>query len=397
MSLSGAMRTAVSGMNAQANRLSAIADNIANANTTGYKKVDTQFSSMIMPTTNGTYNSGSVGTTNRYSIDTQGSFSYTTSSTDLAINGDGFFVVSGPDGAEYLTRAGNFEVQSDGTLQNAAGYTLMGYPYSSQDDPTIVINGFDGLSAIDLSSGGMTAVGSAAGVLQANLPAGAAVGDVSKTSLVAFDAQGNSRLLDVEYVKTGDNAWTVAMSYEGETVLAPVALSFGADGQLIAPDSLTTLPLTLDGTELASLDIDIAGSSQLGSAFEVVTGKIDGSAASDVEGYDVSADGVVSLRYANGTVEPKFRIAMANVQSPNNLTPLPGNIYAQSNDSGVVVIGYAGSSGFGEIMDSALEDSNVDLATELTNMIQAQRNYTANSKVFQTGSELLETLVNLKR
>lgn len=396
MSLSGAMRTAVSGMNAQANRLSAIADNIANANTAGYKKVDTQFSSMIMPTTNGTYNSGSVGTTMRYSIDSQGSFSYTKSSTDLAINGEGFFVVSGPDGAEYLTRAGNFEVQSDGSLENAAGYTLMGYPYSSGDDPTIVINGFDGLTAINVSSGGMTAIGSAAGTLKANLPAGAAIGEISKTSLVAFDAQGNSRLIDVEYTKTGDNAWTVSMSYEGETVLDPVALSFGTDGQLLAPESLTTLSLDLGGTQLASLDIDISGSSQLGSAFEVVTGKIDGSAASDVSGYEISADGVLSLLYANGKVEPKFRIAMANVESPNNLTPLPGNVYATSNDSGVVVIGFAGSGGLGEIMDSTLEASNVDLATELTNMVQAQRIYTANSKVFQTGSELLETLVNLK-
>ncbi|MEB2843259.1 flagellar hook-basal body complex protein [Rhizobiales bacterium RZME27] len=397
MSLSGAMRTAVSGMNAQANRLGAIADNIANANTAGYKKVDTQFSSMIMPATNGTYNSGSVGTTTRYSIDSQGAFSYTKSSSDLAIDGEGFFVVSGPDGSEYLTRAGNFEVQSDGTLENAAGYTLMGYPYSSQNDPTIVINGFDGLTAINVSSGGMTAIGSSAGTLQANLPAGAAVGDVSKTSLVAFDSQGNARLLDVEYTKTGDNAWTVAMSYEGETVLDPVALTFDTDGELISPDSLTTLPLDLAGTELASLDIDISGSSQLGAAFEVMTGKIDGSAASDVSGYEISADGVLSLIYANGKVEPKFRIAMANVQSPNNLTPLPGNVYAASNDSGVVVIGYAGGGSFGEIMDSALEDSNVDLAEELTNMIQAQRIYTANSKVFQTGSELLETLVNLKR
>ncbi|MGI2031777.1 flagellar hook protein FlgE [Rhizobium panacihumi] len=397
MSLFGSMRTAVSGMNAQANRLSAVAENIANAGTVGYKKVDTQFSSMIMPGTGGNYNSGGVSTTVRHAVDSQGAFSYTTSPTDLAIDGDGFFVVSGADGVEYLTRAGNFEVQSDGTLKNAAGYTLMGYPYSSDEDPTIVINGFDGLAPVNVSSGGLTAIGSTAGTLKTNLPAGAAVGDVSKTSLVAFDAQGNSRLLDIEYTKTGDNAWTIGISCEGETLLSPVALSFDAQGQLIGPETLTTLPLLRDGTELASLSIDIAGSSQLGKPFEVITGKIDGSAASNVESYEVSSDGVVSLRYANGKVEPKFRIAMANVESPNNLTPLPGNIYAQSNASGVVVIGYAGSNGFGQIADRTLESSNVDIADELTNMIQAQRIYTANSKVFQTSSELIDTLVNLAR
>jgi len=94
---------------------------------------------------------------------------------------------------------------------------------------------------------------------------------------------------------------------------------------------------------------------------------------------------------------PAYRIAMASVQSPNNLTPREGNVYSQSNDSGVIVMGYAGNSGYGSILSKALEDSNVDIAGELTSMIESQRNYTANSKVFQTGSELLETLVNLKR
>lgn len=102
MSLYGTMRTGVSGMNAQANRLSTVADNIANANTTGYKKASTQFSSLILPTTGGAYNSGGVTTDGRYSISSQGTFTYTTSSTDLAINGNGFFIVQGSDGVDYL-------------------------------------------------------------------------------------------------------------------------------------------------------------------------------------------------------------------------------------------------------------------------------------------------------
>ena len=154
---------------------------------------------------------------------------------------------------------------------------------------------------------------------------------------------------------------------------------------------------TVNGAELASLEISIGGSTQLASDFDVSNGKIDGNAASKVTGYEISNDGILSLKYSNGELTPKYRIAMASVQSPDNLKPLPGNVYSQSNESGVIVMGYAGTNGYGSIISGALEDSNVDIAEELTSMIESQRNYTANSKVFQTGSELMEVLVNLKR
>lgn len=135
----------------------------------------------------------------------------------------------------------------------------------------------------------------------------------------------------------------------------------------------------------------------MSSDFKVGNGKIDGNAASDVVGHEISQDGIVYLKYSNGKLEPKYRIAMADVQSPDQLKPLAGNVYSQSNDSGVIVMGYAANGSYGTILSGALEDSNVDIAEELTSMIESQRNYTANSKVFQTGSELMEVLVNLKR
>ncbi|WP_246723673.1 flagellar hook protein FlgE [Rhizobium sp. ARZ01] len=519
MSLYGTMRTGVSGMNAQANRLSTVADNIANANTTGYKKASTQFSSLILPTTGGAYNSGGVTTDVRYSISQQGTFTYTTSATDLAINGQGFFIVTGADGVEYLTRAGAFTVMDDGAMLNSAGFKLMGYEYSSTDDPTIVVNGFDGLKEINLSSGSLTATGSTAGALDANLPSNEPVGYTKTTSLVAYDSQGNTRLLDYVYTKTANNTWTVDVKYNGVSVMnqpmqastrsnatgnldpatvvgtivtntataydstgaartltynytktatgwtaevldgatslgtsnltfdaagvltsggaltttasgtlgalnidfsamtqvagassnsamvdgnaanasGPVTLTFDTAGKLLNPSSLRTQGMTINGATLAPLDISIAGTTQLGSPFDVSNGKINGNAVSKVVGYEISADGVVSLKYGNGVLEPKYRIAMANVQSPDNLKPLAGNVYSQSNDSGVIVMGYAGNSSYGSILSGALEDSNVDIAEELTSMIEAQRNYTANSKVFQTGSELMDVLVNLKR
>ena len=399
MSLYGTMRTGVSGMNAQANRLSTVADNIANANTTGYKKASTQFSSLILPSTGGAYNSGGVTTDVRYSISQQGTFTYTTSATDLAINGQGFFIVTGADGIEYLTRAGAFTVMDDGTMVNSAGFKLMGYQYSSTADPTIVVNGFDGLSEINLSSGSLSATGSTGGALDANLPSNEPVGYTKTTSLVAYDSQGNTRLLDFIYSKTADNTWTLDVQYNGTSIIDPgvQTLNFDADGKLTSPTSIATLGQTINGANLAPLNVTIAGSTQLNSDFNVSNGKINGNAASEVVGYEISGDGVVSLKYDNGKLEPKYRIAMANVQSPDNLKPLAGNIYSQSNDSGVVVMGYAGNSGYGTILSGALEDSNVDIAEELTSMIEAQRNYTANSKVFQTGSELMDVLVNLKR
>ncbi|MCF6369560.1 flagellar hook protein FlgE [Rhizobium halophilum] len=404
MSLYGTMRTGVSGMNAQANRLSTVGDNIANASTAGYKKASTQFSSLVLPSGQGSYNSGGVNTAVRYSISDQGTFSYTTSDTDLAISGRGFFIVNGSDGVNYLTRAGSFQQLSDGSLVNSAGFKLMGYPYSSTADPTIVINGFEGLSEINLKSGAMSTTPSSAGYITANLPANEVVGYTKPTSLIAYDSQGNSRKLDFTYEKTADNTWTVSASYTdpvsgtSQSALATTTLVFDAAGKLTTPAGglVTTSALTIAGAELNAIEIDIAGMTQLGSPFSS-TGDINGSGASAVIGYEISSDGIVALKYESGDLVPKFRISMADVQSPDKLKPLAGNVYTQSNDSGVIVMGYAGNGSYGTILSGALEDSNVDIAEELTSMIESQRNYTANSKVFQTGSELMEVLVNLKR
>jgi len=407
MSLYGTMRTGVSGMNAQANRLSTVADNIANANTTGYKKASTQFSSLILPSTGGAYNSGGVNTDVRYSISSQGTFSYTTSATDLAINGRGFFIVQGSDGVEYMTRAGAFTPMSDGTLKNSSGFTLMGYPYSSTEDPTIVINGFAGLEQINLASGELNVKASEKGYLHVNLPSNAEDPYTKSTSLVAYDSLGNTRKLDFTYSTTGTpNEWSLEVNYTDPVsgvvtpLLGATTLTFDTDGKLVSPTDLTLAGATLGGGVLNPLEISIGGatggSTQLAADFGA-KGDIDGVGPRGVAGYEISDDGIVYLKYENGDLAPKYRIAMANVQSPDNLKPLPGNVYSQSNDSGVVVMGYAGNGGYGTIISGALEDSNVDIAEELTSMIESQRNYTANSKVFQTGSELMEVLVNLKR
>ncbi len=407
MSLYGMMRTGGSGMNAQANRLGTVAENIANANTTGYKRASTEFSSLILPTSNGAYNSGGVETKIRYSISEQGPTTYTTSKTDMAINGGGFFIVSGVDGSNYLTRAGAFTQNGDGDLVNSAGYTLMGYEYQAGVDPTVVVNGFDGLSKVNLSSDGLVASGSSKGAMGANLNSGDAVGTESSTSLSVYDSQGNSRLLDFVYEKTGPNAWTLEVrdraTYVAPAtgVLATKTLAFNPAGELTTvPSTLTTTPMTgLPGTgaNLAALTIDLGKTTQLGYKFNADGGTIDGNAPSKVAGYQIDKEGIVYVKYENGKLDPRYRVALANVQSPDNLVPQSGNVYSQGVESGVIITGFAGSGDFGSIQSGALEGSNVDIANELTAMIESQRSYTANSKVFQTGADLLDVLVNLKR
>lgn len=403
MSLFGMMQTGGSGMNAQANRLSTVGENIANASTTGYKRASTEFSSMILPSSGGSYNSGGVDTAIRYSISQQGSTKYTNSESDLAINGGGFFVVAGATGTNYLTRAGSFVQDGSGDLVNSAGYKLQGYPYQAGVDPTVVVNGFNGLTDVNLASGGLVAKGSTTGTMGANLDSSTAIGAAaSSTSLSVFDSQGNPRLLDFNYTKTAANTWSVEVKDRGTgTVIGTKSLAFGTDGKLTTtPSTLTTTAingLAVTGANLGALTVDLAKTTQLGYKFNPDGGSVDGNSPSKVAGFQIDADGVVFVRYENNKLDPRFRIAMANVQSPDNLVPQSGNVYSQGVDSGVVVTGFAGSGDFGTITSKALENSNVDIAEELTSMIESQRSYTANSKVFQTGADLLDVLVNLKR
>lgn len=219
MSLYGMMRTGVSGMNGQANRLSTVSDNIANAGTTGYKRASTQFSTLVLPSSGGGYNSGGVETVVRHHISEDGSMRGTTSSTDLALKGNGFFVVSNSGGTPYLTRAGSFVPDAQGNLVNAAGYYLMGYPITNgQTNP--VINSFQGLEKVNIAQRDQIADPSRAGTFTANLPAGATVIPAAnlpsanaagaqfsnKTSVQAFDNLGNPVTLDLYFSKTGVDA-----------------------------------------------------------------------------------------------------------------------------------------------------------------------------------------------
>ncbi|WP_370674134.1 flagellar hook protein FlgE [Pleomorphomonas sp. PLEO] len=426
MSLYGVLRSGVSGMNAQGSKLATTADNIANANTVGYKRASSEFSSMVIGNSrSGDYQPAGVSTQTRYAIGEAGSYLSTTSGLDLAVTGSGFFVVQDAGGKPYLTRAGSFVEQTDGTLKNAGGFTLLGYDLSS-GTPSPSANSLTGLVPVNVNALGMTASPTTSGYITATLnsnattvttPASsntAASAYTNKTSLTTYDNLGNEVMLDVYFTKTGSNQWEYAV-FDRAGASASGGFPYAATGTPAAGPVLSTGTLTFDPTNgkltapaipsfsvpnngsSQTMTLDLSGMTQLGTTEFTPTGDTNGNAAQAVDSVEISDKGIVYAIFGDGTRKATFQIPLANVPSPDNLTPVAGNAYSVSMDSGDPSLGFAGSSSFGVIKSGSLEQSNADMASELTAMIEAQRGYTANSKVFQTGSDLLDVLVNLKR
>lgn len=412
MSLYGMMRTGVSGMNAQANRLSAVAENIANSSTVGYKRADTQFSSLVLPSTAGQFNSGSVSTDVRYGISAQGGLRATSSSTDLAIEGDGYFVVSNADGTPYLTRAGSFVQDEEGNLVNAGGYYLMGYAVDANGNVNAVANGFDGLEKINVEQADLVATPSTSGTFTVNMPSTEGVSDADeydyKTSLISYNNLGEKITLDVEFRKVAnpdsvgnddnDYKWTVVVKNAADGVeIGSGVLSFDANGALVSDGNIPVNLSDYNNDLPLTLNLDLTASKQLAADYTIYEANINGQAPSSVESVDIGNDGSVVARYEDGSQKLLYRIPLGTVASPDLMTVVGGNVFSPNADSGNIQLGFPESAGMGKISSGALEESNADIAQELTDMIEAQRSYTANSKVFQTGSELMDVLVNLKR
>jgi flagellar hook protein FlgE len=419
MSLYGVLRTGVSGLMVQASKLGTVADNIANANTTGYKRASTEFSSLVIGEKLDNYNPGGVTSNVRSAVSQQGSLLQTTSATDLAIEGKGFFVVSDMAGTPFMTRAGSFVPDADGNLVNAAGFTLMGYPIGDEG-PSPVANGLAGLAQVNITQLRLDAMPSTEGHLAANLPSNAGVAAAAdlpsanaataqaaaKTSLVSYDNLGNEVILDIFFAQTAPNQWEVAAFDQRDAApggafpyaagpLATAALEFDPTTGNLSGASATAIAVPIPNG--LAVDLDLSMMTQLAASFTVMGAEVDGNAPSAVADVEFSADGTVVALLENGARQPIFRIALADVTSPDNLRVATGNVYLPTNESGDIRVGVPGAGGFGTLVGGALEQSNVDMASELVSMIEAQRAYSANSKVFQTGAELLDVLISLKR
>jgi flagellar hook protein FlgE len=432
MSLYGMMRTGVSGMNAQATRLATVADNIANSGTNGYKKASVAFSSLVVPNAGTNYVSGGISTQVRYDM-RAGNLQYTTSVTDLAIDGSGFFVVQDAAGKPFLSRAASFIPDGNGNLVNAAGFYLMGRSYALGEPGTTTTYG--DYERVTIPTTGLERVASTFGKLASNLPFNAPVypagnptpganpatstaiddgiknGSIFKSGLTAIGNAGEPIRLDIYFTKTDVNKWEVAVFYQPDAtagsgfpyskMLATQTIVFDpATGNLTAASSD---PLVIDlssaGHDLNGqvISIDISDMRQLATDYTPLAAEMNGSRPSAIDRIVIDEDGILSVQYANGAMEKLYRLDLAYVQSPDQLSVLPGNVFQEGLQSGQVKFGKPNEISLGAIKSGAVENSNVDIAEELTNMIESQRNYTANSKVFQTGGDLMDVLVNLKR
>ena len=344
--------------------------------------------------------------------------------TDLAVQGNGFFVVQSSNGTPALTRAGSFVPNAAGNLVNSAGYSLLGYNLT--DGSSATANGTSGLEVVNLSNQELTASPSTAGTLPFNVSSNATTvtGDTpatnaadstytSKTSVAAYDNLGNQVTLDIYLTKTGTDAngnstwqattYNQADASAGDTFpystgpLSNQTLTYSnTTGKLLNVDGATTpLDLSVPIPNGKTLAIDVSQSTQVASDFSVSTSTVNGSAPSKLDHVTIGTDGTVTSVYANGVQQATYRIPLADVPSEDNLTQVSGNVYEPSVASGGMTISTAGSGSLGQIESSSLENSTVDLATELTNMISAQRSYEANSKVIQAASDMLKVVDQL--
>ncbi|GGB53876.1 flagellar hook protein FlgE [Roseibium aquae] len=421
MSLFGVMRTGVSGMNAQASKLGTVADNIANASTTGYKKAQTEFQSLVVNSGGGSYSSGGVEAKTLYNISQQGTLSFTTSGLDLAIDGNGFFVVEGQDGQPVLTRAGKFVKTNNGELINTAGYYLQGLPVTDGNVPAPAANGLGGMERVNVSQNQLEATETTQATLWANVREDAAIPATlpsanvaasafsAKTSLVVYDNLGNEVTLDIYYTKTADTAtdstWEVSVFDASTASAGATPFPYGAGPLVTSPltfsrtdGSLTAGgPISIPVPNGATIPLDVSNSTMLAEDFTITEVDTNGNAPASVEDVAFGDDGTLFALYSNGDRRAIYKIPLADVAAPDKLLPVSGNVFRVTNESGDLQVGFPGEAGLGDLTVGALEGSNADIGTELTAMIESQRSYSANSKSFKAGSDLLQELVNLVR
>ena len=429
----GSFSAGLSGLNANAVYLSVIGNNLANINTIGFKASSVTFMDLVSQTVGGSSaNPMQVGlgvvTGSISPVFSQGAIENTREATNVAIQGGGFFVVRGNDGNAY-TRAGNFSFDSNGTLVSPDGFKVQGWT-ATDAAGQIVSTGQPG--DITVPPGVLRAPQATSQLYtRTNLDADALVGSTFTTSVQIYDALGTSHLSTITYTKTAAGAWDFAASVDGGEVtggtagtpftLAAGTLTFDASGQLSAvtptapatgggalpadPDmdmSFTT-PTWTNGAAANTLTWDLTDanntSSLTGFSAQSATSSIsqNGSAAGMIDNITILPDGVIQATFGAGQTVAVGQLAMASFNNPKGLVKLGSNRYGESQSAGIPNVGTAGTGGRGTLIGSALEQSNVDIAQEFTQMILAQRGYQANSKTITVSDELLVDTRALKR
>ncbi|WP_019141191.1 flagellar hook protein FlgE [Noviherbaspirillum massiliense] len=402
----------LSGLNAASKNLEVIGNNVANANTVGFKGSQAQFADIYASSLNG-------GGTSQVGIGTkvtqiaqqfsQGNITSSSNPLDIAINGGGFFGMN-DNGTVYFTRNGQFTLDKSGYIVNSQGLRLSGYNLNA--------NGVPSGQIVDLQipSAAMPPQATSTITTAVNLQTGAKPPTVSpfnpddpltynnSTSIITYDSKGDSHQLQLYYVKTATD-WHVYAA--DDTVQPPPtprpsmdlgALTFNTDGSLATPSpgQLTVPAINIPGVDPLNITINIAGTTEYGSSFDVRTLTQNGYVDGNLSSFTVDGNGIVLGRYSNGQTRSLGQVALFSFPNPNGLQPMGNNLWAPTAASDVAVAGQPGTGKLGTLQASAVEDSNVDLTAELVNMITAQRVYQANAQTIKTQDQLMQTLVNLR-
>jgi flagellar hook protein FlgE len=405
------MFSAISGLKNHQTFMDVVGNNIANVNTTGFKQSRVTFQDILSQTVRsasgpqngrGGVNPEQVGLGavlgGIETIQSQGTLQSTGKVTDMAIQGDGFFVVS--DGKQNLyTRDGAFDLGVDGTLLNpSSGLKVMGWqanPITGAVDSTLPPTSI----AIPIGAG-MTGKASTTLTTTGNLDATAASTASVPLSATVYDSLGNAHQLTLTFTKASPtaNQWQYTVGDATNPSLATGSVTFTSEGKYdptANTPATVNLPLTNGATTPESFTLDLSQLSQLSSASNL-TSNTDGASAGSLTTFSVGSGGEITGVYSNGFKQPLGQIALASFQNPGGLMKAGGNLFSISPNSGSASIGAADSNGRGQIATGFLEGSNVDLAQQFTNMIMAERGFQANSRVITTSDEILQDLVNIK-
>ncbi len=400
-------QTGLSGLNASSRSLDVIGNNIANANTTGMKSSRAEFGDLVASSLGVGGNAGAgIGVAVEAIAQqfSQGNINTTGNSLDVAINGGGFFQLTQPDGSIAFTRDGSFKLDKDGYIKTNTGANVMGYPTDKLGNATsVTAQNLQLPTSAPIPASATTAI-TAEFNLDARAPVAAtAVPPTPRTtygtSLTAFDSQGNTVPVSLYFQRvastTTDN-WDVYDVATGGTAL--FQMQFDANGALVAPATSPTLTIATPSavTPNISATLDISKATQFGSSFAVSNLTQDGYAPGELTGLTIGESGVITTRYSNGQTQAAGQVMLADFRNVQGLQPLGNNNWAATYASGLAVQGQAGDGKFGALRAGALEESNVDLTSELVNMMTAQRAYQANAQTIKTQDQVMSTLVNLR-
>ena len=405
-----AFQQGLSGLNSASRNLDVIGHNIANANTVGMKSSRAEFAELYASSINSGGGNKGIGVTvaTVSQMFTQGNITVTGNDLDLAINGNGFFEVTQPNGTLAYTRAGMFKLDREGNIVNQQGGQLMGYPTDADGNRL----SFDS-QPLSLPTGApIPARQTSSLVAQFNLDARAPVASsvtpptpvtTYGTSVVAYDPQGMEVPVALAFTKTANNTWDVYASVNGGTpapLTPPVSLNFNADGTInpasITPSPTITLASPNDPTVTFPVTLDLTAASQFGTDFAVFDLDQDGYFPGEFVGLSIDESGVVTGRYSNGETRAAGQVALINFRNSQGLSPSSGGNWSATFASGEPVRGEPANGNYGSLRAGALEDSNVDITAELVNMMTAQRAYQANAQTIKTQDQVLSTLLNMR-